>query len=312
MPIDGDLMAHHTRHPSDVTLLRAVDGEISRQESTRLDRHLADCGPCRARRQRLQEASDEFLLACNDDLAARAPVAQALRDRMRVRLTDLSSDLNRSWRSRLVQWLAGLRGAALDTALLGAAVVAIVSTVVVVRHRPSAVTPDDLVAVEPGALPVPSLTPGATRPVFADELCAGAARAERPIATAVRQAVLRDYRMEKVPAHEYELDYLITPELGGSADRRNLWPERYGARVWNARVKDELEQLLPQLVCRGQVDLATAQRDIAANWIAAYQKYFHTDRPLGTRVGTSWKPDDVPMFLSFATPAGSLGPRPRS
>ena len=61
--------------------------------------------------------------------------------------------------------------------------------------------------------------------------------------------------MEGVPAHEYELDYLITPELGGSGDRRNLWPERYGARVWNARVKDELEQLLPQLVCRGEVDL---------------------------------------------------------
>ena len=86
--------------------------------------------------------------------------------------------------------------------------------------------------------------------------------------------------MEGLPDADYELDYLITPELGGSSDRRNLWPERYGARVWNARVKDELERLLPTLVCRGAVDLADAQRDIAANWIAAYQKYFHTDRPV--------------------------------
>ena len=45
-------------------------------------------------------------------------------------------------------------------------------------------------------------------------------------------------------------------------------------------MKDELEQLLPALVCRGVVDLATAQRDIAADWIAAYKKYFHTDRPV--------------------------------
>ena len=86
--------------------------------------------------------------------------------------------------------------------------------------------------------------------------------------------------MEHVPAREYELDYLITPELGGSDDRRNLWPERYSSGQWNARVKDELEQLLPRLVCAGTLPLATAQREMATDWVAAYKKYFHTDRPL--------------------------------
>jgi hypothetical protein len=86
-----------------------------------------------------------------------------------------------------------------------------------------------------------------------------------------------------VPSHEYELDYLITPELGGSADRENLWPERYTSRTWNARVKDELEEMLPRLVCTGNVSLAAAQRDIATDWIAAYKKYFRTERPLGVR-----------------------------
>jgi hypothetical protein len=28
------------------------------------------------------------------------------------------------------------------------------------------------------------------------------------------------------------------------------------------------------------LDLATAQRELAENWIEAYKKYFHTDRPL--------------------------------
>ena len=102
--------------------------------------------------------------------------------------------------------------------------------------------------------------------------------------------MLRDYGMEGLAEAEYELDYLITPELGGSSDRRNLWPERYQSRVWNALVKDELERLLPTLVCRGAIDLATAQRDIASNWIAAYKKYFRTDRPVATQARAS--PDD--------------------
>jgi hypothetical protein len=45
-------------------------------------------------------------------------------------------------------------------------------------------------------------------------------------------------------------------------------------------VKNSLEELLHQLVCAGKLDLSTAQHDIAADWIAAYKKYFHTDRPL--------------------------------
>jgi hypothetical protein len=35
------------------------------------------------------------------------------------------------------------------------------------------------------------------------------------------------------------------------------------------------------LVCTGELDLATAQRDISRDWIAAYKRYFHTERPLG-------------------------------
>jgi hypothetical protein len=34
------------------------------------------------------------------------------------------------------------------------------------------------------------------------------------------------------------------------------------------------------MVCGGQLDLATAQHEIAVNWIAAYKKYFHTRQPL--------------------------------
>ncbi len=284
-------------------LLRAVDGEQSPRRVAQIERHLADCAPCRARRQAILATRDEFLRACRLELAVQAPAADRLRERVRVSMTSLSSELEQSRWSRFVRSLAAVPRAA----LLGAALVTLVCAATVLRHRSEAAALDDMTAViESGVLPVRALTPGATRRVRVDELCGGRGSDERWISPAVRQAVLRDYGMEGVPAHEYELDYLITPELGGSGDRLNLWPERYGVRVWNARVKDELEELLPELVCRGQVDLETAQRDIAENWIAAYKKYFHSDRPVGTHAELS--PDDVgaPRLVSLVAGAGPV------
>jgi hypothetical protein len=78
----------------------------------------------------------------------------------------------------------------------------------------------------------------------------------------------------------YEVDYLITPALGGADDVGNLWPQSYSATVWNARVKDALEDRLHELVCSGELDLPTAQREISRDWIEAYKKYFHTDKPI--------------------------------
>jgi hypothetical protein len=34
------------------------------------------------------------------------------------------------------------------------------------------------------------------------------------------------------------------------------------------------------MVWEGKVDLATAQRDIASDWISTYKKYFQTAKPL--------------------------------
>lgn len=96
----------------------------------------------------------------------------------------------------------------------------------------------------------------------------------------LERAVLKEYGLGSAEVRAYEVDYLITPGLGGADDIHNLWPESNSATIWNAHVKDSLEDHLRDLVCRGEVDLATAQREIAVNWIEAYKKYFHTDRPL--------------------------------
>jgi hypothetical protein len=83
--------------------------------------------------------------------------------------------------------------------------------------------------------------------------------------------------------------------LGGSTDPANLWPQRYRAPRWNAHIKDQLEELLPKMVCAGQITLAQAQRDIAADWVEAYKRYFNTDAPRQAHVG--WPPDEEPELL---------------
>ena len=97
---------------------------------------------------------------------------------------------------------------------------------------------------------------------------------------AIRQRVFQAYGIAGAEPREYEVDYLVTPALGGADDIHNLWPQSYSSTVWNAEVKDAFEDRLREMVCDGTLDLAEAQQEIAGNWIAAYKKYFHTDHPL--------------------------------
>ena len=64
-----------------------------------------------------------------------------------------------------------------------------------------------------------------------------------------------------------EIDHIISLELGGSNDIANLYPEL----APGYQVKDALENKLHKLVCNGALTLHTAQRRIAANWMAFYK-----------------------------------------
>jgi anti-sigma factor RsiW len=266
-------------HFTDEELLQAIDGELPPERQAGVDVHLAECITCRARRAQIGRAASIVASIYHGDVRSQALRTQHVRQRLRGTLNRVSKHEVESWRiglsSRLLSVPLSIRaGAVLAAAFL-----------LFQALHPLSLFDSRLsgAPVERDALPNASLTPGATWRVTAEELCADNAREERQISPAVRQEVLREYGMERVPFEEYELDYLITPELGGSPDARNLWPQRYAARAWNAHVKDQLERLLPQLVCDGRLDLATAQADIAADWIAAYKKYFKTDVPLPIR-----------------------------
>lgn len=95
----------------------------------------------------------------------------------------------------------------------------------------------------------------------------------KEVSPSQREKVLAEYGIPAAQAGDYEVDYLITPGLGGNDDIRNLWPEPYHTANWNAHVKDALEERLHEMVCSHQLDLETAQKAIATDWIAAYQKY---------------------------------------
>lgn len=131
------------------------------------------------------------------------------------------------------------------------------------------------------SVPDPRLTPGATLPLTREDVCGGGiVETARIVPIGVAKKVFAAYGVDKPEPRAYEVDYLITPALGGSDNIRNFWPQPYRNTLWNAHIKDALEDHLRELVCRGEVDLTTAQHEIAADWIEAYKKYFHTQVPL--------------------------------
>ncbi|MBL8240108.1 MAG: HNH endonuclease [Bryobacterales bacterium] len=116
-------------------------------------------------------------------------------------------------------------------------------------------------------------------------MCAAGEGTERAaIPHAVAMEVFRRYGIHDPRPRAYEVDYLIPPDLGGTEDERNLWPQPYNEGTWNARVKDALEDRLRTMVCEGGLALDTAQAELAGDWIGAYKRHFRTATPLPDHV----------------------------
>lgn len=122
--------------------------------------------------------------------------------------------------------------------------------------------------------PDPSLTKGDTSQVTAADICVpGYSKKVRHVPQSVKEKVYAEYGITSRAPKEYEIDHLISLELGGSNSIKNLWPQSYVTQPWNAHVKDTLENKLHAMVCNNQISLATAQKAISKDWIAAYKKY---------------------------------------
>lgn len=267
-------MLNKTSHPSDQELLLAADGEIPRRLAAKIRDHLAACWDCRTRMAEIEGTISDFVRAHHQDLDPTLPPVAGSRALLKAQLAEQAkqSRLEKAapWRLRFP---FSARAFAFACAL---AILAMLGARVLLRQ-----TIGQNAAAYAGLLPNRNLTPGATRPVAIADICSmDHEEVIRTVPGALQQKVFQEYGMRNVPIANYEVDYLITPGLGGADDIRNLWPEPRFNTTWNSFVKDQLEDYLHQSVCSRKVSLATAQKDVASDWISAYKKYFRTDAPL--------------------------------
>ncbi|HXX44270.1 MAG TPA: zf-HC2 domain-containing protein [Candidatus Acidoferrales bacterium] len=269
-------MQESNRHLTDAELLWGSDGELPSQRASKLREHLAECESCRVRLVQIENAMSTASHAYRDSLDSSLTPEDVSRARLRLRLSAEGGARQASWLGDLAAFVRAPAWAYV------AGVLVLGATWLALRYQPIGSASQGEVGSAHGAAPlVPdaNLTPGAVGAVTISQICAADEPAERRPPLSVQRAVFHEYGMDGAPAQEYEVDHLITPALGGTDDIRNLWPESYRPE-WNAHVKDELEDRLHALVCQGRLDLPTAQHEMATNWITAYKKYFHTDKPL--------------------------------
>ena len=255
-----------TPHLSDEDLLSLSDGETSKSQAQQAIAHLVLCDVCRQRHSELAAASARFAEMQQVDASSSPPGKATAR-------ASLEAHMASALRPPSIAWYRSV------PAVIAAAVLCI--ALLMSRHRAHTATSAHAHVSLAPSVPDIDLTPGDVRPVRLEDVCeTGDADLDPAVPAPIQQAVFREYGMDAAASDGFQIDYLVSPQLGGTDSIQNLWPEPYGTTVWNARAKDALEQRLQQMVCTGQIDLAAAQREIRIDWIAAYKKFFNTSTPL--------------------------------
>ena len=96
-----------------------------------------------------------------------------------------------------------------------------------------------------------------------DAICkSGYAKSVRNVPTSEKDQVYAEYGIKSHTSGQYEVDHLVSLELGGSNDIANLWPELASPKP-GFHEKDQVENYLHDQVCSGAVSLQQAQTEIA-------------------------------------------------
>lgn len=142
-----------------------------------------------------------------------------------------------------------------------------------------------LLPTRPAYLPDPVLSPGvALVGVTARDVCTpGYAGKARHVTEAMKREVFRRYGIAWENRRLYEVDHLISLELGGGNTLPNLFVEPWDCvvdgRQYGARVKDACENAVHKAVCEGRITLAEAQRLMAGDWTRAYRRFVSAELP---------------------------------
>lgn len=115
-------------------------------------------------------------------------------------------------------------------------------------------------------------SPGDILNVTKDDICqSGYARSVRDVPTSEKNQVYAEYGITSHTTGEYEVDHIVSLELGGSNDISNLYPEAANPKP-GFHEKDKVENYLHDQVCSGAVALLDAQVQIATDWLAVYNQ----------------------------------------
>jgi hypothetical protein len=121
-------------------------------------------------------------------------------------------------------------------------------------------------------LPDSACSPGAVLTTNTKVICvSGYTKTVRNVSTATKKKVFKEYDISYTQHSNYEVDHIISLELGGSNDTSNLYPESYLIKD-NARVKDKFENYLHKEVCNGTIAIDEAQKEISSDWLTYYQQ----------------------------------------
>lgn len=253
-----------SRHASDEELLQFIDRELPTNQWQSLCEHLENCSACRARQISIEGKLRTLDAFYNTEGVEPTSATVTSRIKLQVRLAENRKSHSR-WHNFLPAFRPRVAVAAMATlAILGFALYG---------GKPKHSTPN---SAEQFLVPNRVLTPGAVRSVSLNEVCSvNDDDLDPKVSLSTEMAVLKEYGLpsDASDAQKYQIDYLVNPQLGGTNDIKNLWPQPYSSGAWNAHSKDLLEQHLHQMVCNRTVNLAVAQQEIASDWIAAYKKY---------------------------------------
>ena len=127
--------------------------------------------------------------------------------------------------------------------------------------------------VAQNALPDKDCTPGAIIDgATKEQICVpGYSQSVRNVPDKEKNEVYASYNVTSHPTGAYEVDHLISLELGGSNDISNIWPEP-ASPTPGFHEKDKVENYLHKQVCDGKISLQEAQVEIANNWLSVFSQ----------------------------------------